>query len=120
MYKRQRESIENRGNKLWHGSRFILPEHRDAMLEADRREALIDRSTLSEDKLEEINLILGEALHRGSIVTISVYDPRGIERISIVPKRIDTYTKTLKGVSPLGERTVSVSLDDILDVEIGC
>jgi hypothetical protein len=117
---RRRASIHDRDNKLWHGSRFILPEHREAMLIHDRREQRQARPRLEQDKLAEMNRQLAEALETGQPIGITLYKPYGSERITVIAKRIDMAARTLKGTTAdEEERPIAVSLDDLIDITPG-
>ena len=50
-----------RGNKLLERHRMILPEHRARMLQYDRTTAYLERPVLTEDKMEEMQRVIGEA-----------------------------------------------------------
>jgi hypothetical protein len=112
---KRRASIEDRGNKLWHGSRFILPEHREAMLSYDHHGQKKERPVLEEDKLYEMSCTLSEAIQNERIVALTVYHPLGNRTIEMIPKRIDPVAKCLKGVDH-ADQSVSVPLADILDI----
>lgn len=114
---RRRASIHDRGNKLWHGSRFVLPEHREAMLVHDRREQQQERPSLEQDKLDEMNRQLSDALETGQPIGIILYKPYGSERMAIIPKRIDLAARMLRGTTADEEgRSIAVSLDDLIDI----
>lgn len=94
----------NRGNKLWHGSRIILPEHRAAMLEHRRlKECFVEKPILDEDKLKEMSQVIGEAMRQKSLVTVTIYEPYRSQQITMLPKYFDEVVRCLRGVSQLGE-----------------
>lgn len=114
---RRRASIHDRGNKLWHGSRFVLPEHREAMLVHDRLEQRQARPSLDQDKLEEMNRVLTGAMETGRSITVTVYKPYGNETIALIPKQIDFVSRKLKAVvADDTERLLTVPLDDLIDI----
>ncbi|GIM48463.1 hypothetical protein DNHGIG_40120 [Collibacillus ludicampi] len=113
----RRASLAERGNKLWEGSRMILPEHRAAITEYERKQRLLKKPTLDPDKLEEMSRKLSEALQDEKLITIHVFHPEGIERVHVLPKKIDVSTRMLVGLSMLGERTIRIKLDVIIDIE---
>lgn len=110
---------KQRGNKLWEGNRMILPEHRAYMIEKEiNDEMFVARPTLDEDKLAEMSQVLGDAIANARIVTVTLYREHGPERVTMLPVGIDVTTRMLKGRSVLGVNKVSVSLNDMVDVEI--
>ncbi|GIM45380.1 hypothetical protein DNHGIG_09290 [Collibacillus ludicampi] len=113
----RRAMLTERGNKLWEGSRMILPEHRAAIAEYEYKQRLLTKPTLDSDKLEEMSRKLSEALQDEKRITIHVFHPEGIERVHVLPKKIDISTRILVGLSTLGERTIRIKLDDIIDIE---
>lgn len=112
----RRASMSERGNKLWHGSRFVLPEHREALLAYDRQEKRQVRPVLDPDQLEELNRILTEALQEEQPIAITAYSPYGNERIRLVPQKIDPISGKLKGVQPDTQQVSVVLLANILDI----
>jgi hypothetical protein len=113
----RRATLAERGNKLWEGSRMILPEHRAAIAEHERKQRLLTKPILDTDKLEELSRKLSEALQDEKLITIHIFHPEGIERLHILPKKIDMSTRMLVGLSMLGERTLRIKLEDIIDIE---
>lgn len=107
----------NRGNKMWQGSRFVLPEHRESILIRERQKQARPRPVLEEDTLSEMSRVLAEAIQTDLLVTITVYDPYGNKRLRMYPKRIDPIARKLKGLTADGDHTITVALPDILNVE---
>jgi hypothetical protein len=78
---------------------------------------LLKKPTLDTDKLEEMSRKLSAALQDEKLITIHVFHPEGIERVLVLPKKIDVSARMLVGLSILGERTLRISLEDIIDIE---
>jgi hypothetical protein len=110
----RRDEKMNRGNKLWEGHRMILPEHRNYMLEREDHSMYRERPVLDEDRLEEMSRTLGEAMHEGRLVTLTVFHPAGDEEVRMIPMRLEEMT--LKGLD-VGGRKVSVLFGDVVHVE---
>lgn len=104
----------NRGNKLWEGHRMIIPEHRAYMLAREDRQRERERPVLDEDRLEEMNRTLSEAVQEGRLVTLTVFHPLDDEEVCMVPKRLKG--DHLWGLSVSGA-AVGVRFLDIVGVE---
>lgn len=66
-----KENELNRGNLLWESSRMFLPEHREQLLEQRRSKKGYQPPELDEQRLEEMNQMLEEALHNDRVVIVS-------------------------------------------------
>lgn len=60
-------------NKLWEGSRLILPEHRVAILKQQDDFKKRKRPILDEQRLEELSYIIREAAQEDREVTVRVF-----------------------------------------------
>ena len=107
----------NRGNKLWHGSRIILPEHRAAIIEKSmEEERFFPRPQIDEDKLSEISQTIGEAMAEGRLITMQLYERFGPREVTMLPKKFDDVNRRLVGLSQLDEQQVRIPFEDIMDV----
>ncbi|MBE3593658.1 MAG: YolD-like family protein [Candidatus Carbobacillus altaicus] len=61
---------------VWQGSRMMLPEHREALLDWFRSREEMDRPELADDALVELERTLKAALLRKSAVELTWYDGR--------------------------------------------
>ena len=104
----------NRGNKLWEGHRMIIPEHRAFMLGREDSQMERERPALDEDRLEEMNRTLSEAVQEGRLVTLTVFHPLYDEEVCMVPQRMKG--EQLWGLAVSGE-AVGVRFLDIVGVE---
>ncbi|MGA9173841.1 MAG: YolD-like family protein [Thermoactinomyces sp.] len=63
--------ILNRGNRLFEGSRIILPEHRKGLVELRRKKEEYQQPELDDQELERINQIIWEAYNEEKPVVIT-------------------------------------------------
>lgn len=115
---RRKASMEQRGNKLWHGSRFVLPEHREAMRVYETQEMQNRRPVLDANKLEELSWVLAEAIQEGRAVTVTLYHPYGNETVILFPQQIDPVQRMLKGTGKDRETVLRLRMADILDITL--
>ena len=107
----------NRGNKLWEGSRIILPEHRSAMIEKSiTEERYVPRPQIDDDKLAEISQAIGAAMAEGRLITMHLYEQFGLREVTMLPKKFDDVNRRLVGLSQFDERQVRIPFEDIIDV----
>jgi hypothetical protein len=76
---------------------MILPEHRTTIAEHEHKQRLLTKPTLDNDKLEEMSRKLSKALQDEKLITLHVFHPEGIERVHVLPKKIDATTRMLVG-----------------------
>lgn len=63
------------GNGIFEGSRFILPEHREALLEQQHERKRQQRPVIDEQEWEQIGSQLQQAMLDSATVTLDMYDP---------------------------------------------
>lgn len=108
---------DDRGNKLWEGHRMILPEHRRAMMDQEYEQLhFVPRPALGEDKLAEMSETIGAAMAKGRLVTVQIYKRYGPRAVTLLPKYFDEATRSLVGLTQLGEGRVRLPQEDIIDV----
>lgn len=106
---------KQRGNKLWEGSRMIIPEHRAYMVEREiYQESFVERPALDEHTLEEMQRTVQEAMTGGLLLTLQIYQDGNIQEVAMVPKWLDR--DRLKGYEMDGNLR-SVEFGDIVGVE---
>ncbi|PWK15595.1 YolD-like family protein [Tumebacillus permanentifrigoris] len=104
----------NRVKKLWEGHRMIIPEHRARMLDQEAHQARsVERPVLDEDALEEMQRTVQEAMSRGSMLTLQVYQDTRVNEITMVPKWL--HVDLLKGYGVDGALR-AVELGDIVGI----
>lgn len=104
-----------RSNMMWEGSRIILPEHREMLLERKRKLAQVKKPILDEQQQEEINRTIMEALTEGHTVRITYYQDGHIYDVTGKIHSWDMYTQTLHIVDEDGERQ-GIRFNNVLDV----
>jgi len=105
-----------RGNMLWEGSRMFLPEHREQLLEMRRRRREAAMPEPAEDRLAELDAMLGEALAHGRPVVLVCAGRCGRERIAGRVTRVDPQRRLLRIENEEGE-TIVLRFDLLLDAE---
>ncbi|UOF89559.1 YolD-like family protein [Fodinisporobacter ferrooxydans] len=99
---------------IFAGMRMIIPEHREAMQKLEQKEKRLVKPTIDEQKLEEVSRVLAEAMQEQRKVTVQVFKPFGVEEVQMVPTKVDSYMRQLKGIGS-GDQAISLALTDIVD-----
>ncbi|MHB1127092.1 MAG: YolD-like family protein [Bacillota bacterium] len=86
--------MKDRGNKLYEGHRFILPEFKKRMVKTT--EPVPVKPHLDYEALVEIELLIRLALARGDIVRVKVWTGKGIEEKVGLIVVVDMATKQMK------------------------
>lgn len=110
--------MKERGNKLFAGSRMMLPEHREMLMRRTEAETWLPKPILDEQRYEEMEMALQEVLlndHRN--VRLSIWRPQGTAQIKGQLRRINPLKGTLD-LQVSQERIVSVYLEDLLEVHL--
>lgn len=102
-------------NKMW-GSKFILPEHREAMTDYNRHKLKKLKPDLDSQKLDEFTYVINESIENGKNVVITEFDE--FEDKIIIGKitRIDQKMRRLRIEN--GNEITFVPLEDILHIEL--
>lgn len=108
-------STLHRGNLLWEGSRMFLPEHREQLLEQRKKQKEFTPPQLAEDQLEQINLILQEALHGDRAIIVTYAERYAPEQYCGFIEHVDPYTHSILIID--GECKKRLSFKQILDVQ---
>lgn len=69
------------GNGLWESSRMMLPEHKEAILEYNRRQHRRSRILLDEQEMEEISRRIAESLRDNKEIGLRLYGEFGDRRV---------------------------------------
>jgi hypothetical protein len=95
---------------------MVLPEHRARMVEQELYQTrYVERPELDEDAMEEMQRTVQDAMARGAVLTIRVYQDGGIHEVAMVPKWLQQ--DRLKGHT-VGGMLQAVELVDIVGVGI--
>lgn len=70
------------GNGVYEGSRFIMPEHLEGMLQQEREQRRRGKPVLDEQAIEEIVRALAESFHEKTKVELVVFSPFDDEHYS--------------------------------------
>lgn len=90
-----------------------LPEQFETIQQYLIDQNKIDRPTLSDDQLNELNLQLQQALHTEQHITIEYYQSGWLEHITLKIKNIDMVHMYLEGYSLNKSEVIKLSLFDI-------
>lgn len=94
---------------LWEGSRMFLPEHREqlqAMRKENRSEKLFE---LAEDRIEELNWSLQEALHYESPIILDYVDGEQFASFCGFIEEVNTHKGYLNMVNGKEKRRISLT-----------
>jgi hypothetical protein len=110
----QRKKLE--GNGLWEGSRMIMPEHKQRILNDAINEETRKKPDLDPQALAEISQVLAQSLEDCSPITLTLfegYEDRSIRGIVI---KVDQQLKQIKFRQ--GEDWDWIKLADIIAAEV--
>lgn len=105
----------HRGNLLWEGSRMFLPEHREQLLKQRKKQTEFTPPQLDEDQLEQMNLILQEALQGDRAVMVTYAEKYAPEQFCGFVDRVDPYAHSILIVD--GECRKHLLLQQVLDIQ---
>lgn len=103
-------------NLLWEGSRMMLPEHREQILEQQKQKKKKERPILDEHKLEELSQFISEAIENNQEVSITVFNPYKDMIIIGSIKKVDLYMKRVKVLDEAGD-DMWIKLCDVINIE---
>jgi hypothetical protein len=106
-----------RDNLLFEGSRFILPEHKNMLMDYAKQQKKINKPTLDEQKIEEINDVIRIALEEYTLIQVKVYKHGFIEDMKGYIEKVDTNRKVIVTRRENDEVTY-VRFKDILDCKL--
>lgn len=102
-------------NQMWEGSRFILPEHVEMLIQQDKEEMKKTKPEFDEQYLQELAMKIAEAKQEEYTVAVNVFDEYEDIRLVGRIKYIDMQLRRLKVVYE--DDWDWVRIDDILDIE---
>jgi hypothetical protein len=81
---------------MYEGSRFILPEHREAKLEQEKRQQMQTKPPLDEQELELVTAAISESFVTGGQVLLTLFDPfKNRDLVGVVTK-IDQQLRRIR------------------------
>ncbi|WP_206832762.1 YolD-like family protein [Alicyclobacillus fructus] len=101
-----------RDGNIFEAMRLVLPEHRELMAQIQRERAKRKRPVLTEERLEEMQYALSEAVREGRAVRVTVFTP---ERDVVLVGHVTVRGRELRVSTAGGER--AVRLDDVTAIE---
>ncbi|MCY9513338.1 YolD-like family protein [Paenibacillus apiarius] len=102
------------GNGIWEGSRFIMPEHREAWVKRQHGQNRRPRPTLDEQEWEQIGHLLQRSMEDREPVALVLFDPfERCEEIGVVAD-IDMLVRRVKLLQDDVSKWIKV--DDIIKV----
>ncbi|WP_124728076.1 YolD-like family protein [Staphylospora marina] len=96
----------DRKNMLWEGSRMFLPEHRQALLRQRAEAERVEPPELDEDRLEEINRLVVEALHADFPLVVRWVENGRLTEFCGFIQKVDPHARQLKLADGRTVRTV--------------
>ncbi|WP_054949431.1 YolD-like family protein [Numidum massiliense] len=109
--------MKARGNKLFAGSRMILPEHRQLLCERMAADAHIAKPTLDEQQYEQMERALGHILqdpHRRARIVL--WHPQGTVEARGQLLHVDQLNRTLQLRAHGEVASRSLPLDTVLHI----
>ncbi|GMA59362.1 hypothetical protein GCM10025858_38650 [Alicyclobacillus sacchari] len=94
-----------RDGNIFEAMRLVLPEHRTLMAQIQRERTRRKRPALTEERLEEMQYTLSEAIREGFAVRVTVFTP---ERDVVLVGRVSVYGRELRVRTVNGVRVVDV------------
>lgn len=83
-------------NLMWESSRMILPEHKEQLLKERRNQELFHMPQLTEEQLQEMDLIIQAAIKQNCSITITYTEKYGPAQFSGKIKKINSQEASLK------------------------
>ncbi|SYX85879.1 YolD-like family protein [Paenibacillus alvei] len=102
------------GNGIFEGSRFIIPEHREAMLRHNREQQRRHRPMIDEQEWELIGNQLQGSMQERTTITALLFDPFEQIKVTGVVVDIDMYGRRFKLLQD--EEWQWVKLEDVIEV----
>lgn len=103
--------VKERGNKKW--SSIIIPEHKQMLYEMQNELYDMPKPVLTEEKMEEIQYIVAEAMATQVPVEINYYHNKRHLQTTGYVRRHDHLSNTL--IVDSGERVERIQVADIID-----
>jgi predicted RNase H-like nuclease (RuvC/YqgF family) len=103
-------------NGLFDSSRFMLPEHKEAILDEFKRQQRKIRPSLDRQQLDYIAATIARSALDQTSVTLTVYDElAGETSVAGVVKKMDQQLQRIKVAA--GDNIEWIPFEDILNVE---
>lgn len=110
MKSQQRKKLE--GNGLWEGSRMLMPEHKNRILDDPLNEEVQSKPDLDPQELAEISQVLAQSLEDCSPITITLFGEYEDRSIHGIVMRVDQHLRQIK--FRYGENWDWIKIEDII------
>lgn len=104
------DKLTPRFNLRWESSRLMLPEHRKALSEHNEEKKKVEKPMLDEQELQEIGLVVMDALHHTLDVRVVYWDDGQYKEIIGTINKVDHLEKWIKVTSD----------DDVVNIDVDC
>ena len=101
-----------RDGNIFEAMRLVLPEHRALMAQIQRERVKRKRPVLTEERLEEMQYALSEAIREGRAVRVTVFTP---ERDVVLVGHVTVRGQELRVRTTAGVQSVDVR--DVVEVD---
>lgn len=105
-----------RGNLLWESSRMMLPEHKEALLERNRKQKELPPPLLGEDQLVELNHVILQSVDHDLAVTITYATREYPKQFWGWITKVDPQQRFIKIIND--KDILTVKFEFILNVEL--
>jgi hypothetical protein len=106
---------------MW-SSKWVLPEHREALIEDDRNLKRITKPELDDQEVLLIDQIIHDAMKSNGTITLTVFDKHELKTVTGIVFKLDTIIKMVKIAleepQPDQDECEWVPLRDILKAEL--
>lgn len=106
-----------RGNMLWEGSRMMLPEHKQAILDRKQQQQLVPKPSLDEQKLNELDEVICEAMAENQPLHFKYYQKGKILNMTGKVGYYDEQYKQLR-ICDLNGNLHILNIENVIDAEI--
>ncbi|WEG15848.1 YolD-like family protein [Alkalihalophilus pseudofirmus] len=113
--RQQTEERLQRGNLLWEGSRFLLPEHKEAILPLFKDNQPKEKPLIDDQAIHEMERVIGAGLKRHIELYFSYWENGTFKTIVGEPIRIDQLQKRLY-IKDSFHETQLLDLTSLVDV----
>jgi hypothetical protein len=107
--------IHDRGNLKWQP--FLLPEHRSLLKELKNEEQKVEMPTLDQQRLEEFNQMIRDAMAFNQPLAITYYRKGKMELVICYVHYIDTHHHELRTLDKFN-RIYIIKIDKIVDIQL--
>ncbi|MCY9542612.1 YolD-like family protein [Paenibacillus alvei] len=104
------------GNGIYESSRFIIPQHREALLVYQHERARRTRPQIDDQEWEVIGGKLQQSMNERETITVRVFDPFAYKEEAGVVVDIDTYQQRFKLLSK--DDWQWIKIEDVMEVSI--